>query len=111
MERQMTEPVTITKEELAIAMAPKERRRTLRHPFGRVAAIMFGQGKEHPCLVKDYSDGGVRLQPNGFEVPDDFALLFAPNEPARSGRYKVVWRLGKDVGAKFIGPAAFRTKL
>ena len=65
-----------------IAMMPKERRRTPRHPFGRVAAIMFGQGEERPCLVKDYSDGGVRLQLNGFEVPDNFALLFAPNEPA-----------------------------
>jgi PilZ domain len=93
-----------------IAMMPKERRRTPRHPFGRVAAIMFGQGEERPCLVKDYSDGGVRLQLNGFEVPDNFALLFAPNEPARSGRYKVVWRLGKDVGAKFIGPASFPTE-
>jgi hypothetical protein len=47
----------------------------------------------------------VRLQLNGFEIPDDFALLFAPKELARSGRYKVVWRLGKDVGAKFVGPA------
>jgi len=61
----------------------QERRRTPRHPLGRLAALMFGQGQEHPCLVqehpclvKDYSDGGVRLQPNGFEVPDDFALLF-----------------------------------
>ena len=94
MERQMTESVAITSKRPAIAMGPKERRRTLRRPFGRVASIMFGQGKEHPCLVKDYSDGGVRLQPNGFEVPDDFSLLFAPNEPARSGRYRVVWRLG-----------------
>jgi PilZ domain len=111
MERQMTEPVTITSEELPTAMVRKERRRALRHPFGRVAAIMFGQGKEHPCLVKDYSDGGVRLQANGFEVPDDFSLLFAPNELARSARYKVVWRLGKDIGAKFIGPASFPTKL
>jgi hypothetical protein len=65
---------------------------------------MFGQGKEHPCLVKDYSDGGVRLQLNGFDIPDNFELLFAPKEPALSGRYKVVWRLGTDVGAKFIGP-------
>jgi len=81
----------------------EERRRTTRHPLGRVAAIMFGQGEEHPCLVKDYSDGGVGLQLNGFEIPDDFELLFAPNELARSGRYKVVWRLGKDVGAKFLG--------
>ena len=47
----------------------QERRRSPRHPFGRVAAIVFGQGQEHPCLVKDFSDGGVRLQPNGFEIP------------------------------------------
>jgi hypothetical protein len=56
--------------------------------------------------VKDYSDGGVRLQLNDFEIPDDFVLLFAPNELAQSGRYKVVWRLGRDVGAKFICPVA-----
>jgi hypothetical protein len=84
---------------------PEERRRTPRHQLGRVAAIIFGHGEERSCLVKDFSDGGVRLQLNGFEIPDDFALLFAPNELARSGRYKVVWRLGKDVGAKFVGPA------
>jgi hypothetical protein len=53
--------------------------------------------------VKDFSDGGVRLQSNGFEVPDEFVLLFSPNEPTQSGRYKVVWRLGNDVGAKFLG--------
>ena len=47
-----------------------------------------GELWEHPCLVKDYSDGGVRLQFNGFEISDDFQLLFAPNELARSGRYK-----------------------
>ncbi len=80
----------------------EERRRAPRHQLGRVAAIMFGQGEEHHCLVKDLSDGGVRLQVKGFEIPDDFALLFAPNGPARSGKYKVVWRLGQDVGAKFV---------
>src|SRR4029077_15348650 len=60
----------------------EERRRTPRHQLGRVAAIFFGQGEEHACLVKDYSDGGVRLQLNDFEIPDDFVLLFAPNELA-----------------------------
>jgi hypothetical protein len=49
----------------------------------------------------------MRLQLSGFEIPDDFALLLAPNEPARSGRYRVVWRLGRDVGAKFVGPTSF----
>ena len=49
---------------------------------------MFGTGRRTSLLVKDYSDGGVRLQLNRFEIPDDFALLLAPNEPARSGRYR-----------------------
>jgi hypothetical protein len=31
---------------------PEERGRSLRHLFGRVAAIMFGQGEEHPCWQK-----------------------------------------------------------
>jgi hypothetical protein len=69
--------------------------------LGRVAAIMCGSGAERSCLVKDFSDGGVRLQTNGLEIPDEFVLLFAPNDFAQSGRYKVVWRLGNDVGAKF----------
>jgi hypothetical protein len=81
---------------------PKERRRTPRRQLGRVAAILCGPGEERSCLVKDFSDGGMRLQLNGYEIPDDFALVFAPNELAQSGRYKVVWRLGNDVGAKFL---------
>ena len=59
---------------------PRERRRTLRHQLGRVAAILCRPGEERSCLVKDFSDGGVRLQLDGFEIPDDFALVFAPNE-------------------------------
>ena len=80
----------------------EERRRSPRYPLGRVVAIMVGNDEEHSCWVKDYSDGGVRIQANGFEVPDSFALIFAADEPAQSGRYRVVWRLGKDIGAKFI---------
>lgn len=79
-----------------------ERRRTPRHQLGHVAAIFCGRGAERSCLVKDFSDGGVRLQSNAFEVPDEFVLLFGPNELAQSGRYKVVWRLGNEVGAKLL---------
>jgi hypothetical protein len=43
-----------------------------------VAAILCGPGEERSCLVKDFSDGGVRLQLNGFEIPDDFALVSRP---------------------------------
>ena len=82
----------------------QERRRSPRHPFGRVAAIVFGQRQEHRCLVKDFSDGGVRLQPNGFEIPMTSRCCLHPTSQPEA--YKVVWRLGRDVGAKFIGPAS-----
>ena len=71
--------------------------------LGAEAASYVVPALNVPSLVKDFSDGGVRLQSNGFEVPDEFVLLFAPNELAQSGRDKVVWRLGNDVGAKFLG--------
>ena len=38
---------------------PKERRRT--NSTWMLAAIMFGQDEEHSCLVKDFSDSGMRL--------------------------------------------------
>ena len=88
------------------AAKPEERRRSLRHPF-HVWQQSCSDRRRTSLLVKDYSDGGVRLQLNRFEIPDDFALLLAPNEPAQSGRYRVVWRLGRDVGTKFVGPTSF----
>ena len=70
-----------------------------------MATIMFGAGRQHYCLVKDYSDGGVGLFAIGFDIPDEFALLSPPNGPAQNGNYKVVWRLGRNVGAKLVSPA------
>jgi hypothetical protein len=58
------------------------------------------------CLVTNVSAEGVRLQLNGIDVVDEFVLLFNGNELARDGTYKVVWRQGQDVGAKFIGPVS-----
>ncbi len=54
------------------------------------------------CLVTNVSEEGVRLRLNGIEVIDEFVLLFPGDSPARDGTYKVVWRQGCDVGAKFI---------
>ena len=70
-----------------------------------VAVITFGQDEQHYCLVRDFSDGGVRLHVKGFDAPDDFSLRFAPGAPARSGDYKVAWRNGQDLGAKFVSAA------
>jgi hypothetical protein len=39
----------------------------------------------------------------GYEVPDDFVLLFSGNDLAKECNYQVVWRLGDEIGARFVG--------
>ena len=52
------------------------------------------------CLITDISDGGVRLHVEGFEVPDEFVLLLSGDGlTAKERAYRVVWRLGYEVGA------------
>jgi PilZ domain len=81
----------------------KERRKSPRHGCSRLAKIDLGVGTElRYCLVTDISDGGVRLYVQGFELPDEFALFLSDGDGAHEGTYKVVWRLGHEVGAKLV---------
>jgi hypothetical protein len=82
-----------------------ERRRSRRRRMNRVAKIQFGSGSlPRDCLITDISDGGVRLHVEGFEVPDDFILLLSGEDVGAKERiYRVVWRLGYEVGAQFVG--------
>jgi hypothetical protein len=81
-----------------------ERRQTRRRLLNRVAKIQVGGGAlARDCLVTDISEGGIRLHVEGFDVPDDFVLLLSGegltgNECA----YRVVWRLGYEIGAEFV---------
>jgi hypothetical protein len=83
----------------------EERRRTGRRQLNRVAKIQFGSGTlPRDCLITDISDGGVRLHVENFEVPDDFILLLSGDDVGNKERiYRVVWRLGYEIGAKFVG--------
>jgi hypothetical protein len=85
----------------------EERRRTARHRLGRLATIKLGVGMApRLVLVSNFSAEGVRLQLNGYDMFDEFVLLFHGNGgPAQDGTYKVVWRQGQEVGAKFVSPA------
>lgn len=82
----------------------EERRQSPRQRLGRLATIKLGIGiAPRFVLVSNFSSEGVKLQLNGFETFDDFVLLFHGNGgPARDGTYKVVWRQGQEVGAKFV---------
>ncbi len=81
-----------------------DRRESPRNRLGRLATIKLGVGiAPRYVLITNTSVEGVRLQLNGIDVVDEFVLLFhGGGGPARDGTYKVVWRQGRDIGAKFL---------
>jgi hypothetical protein len=91
--------------ELRIMLSPKpqERRETRRHHLASLATILpTNGGPQRYCRVLDISHGGVRLEVSGPSVPDEFVLLVSGTTPAKDGTYRVIWRLGREVGAMFI---------
>ena len=89
----------------------QERRRSPRQRLGHIATIKLGVGiPPRFVLVTNTSTEGVRLQLNGIDVIDMFVLLFhGSGGAARDGTYKVVWRQGQEVGAKYISPLTQNT--
>ena len=86
-------------------LSVEERRSSRRRMINRVAKIQFGSGTlPRDCLITDISDGGVRLHAEGFDIPDEFTLLLSGDDiGAKERSYRVVWRLGYEIGAKFVG--------
>jgi len=94
------------------SLKPDEERRgsKRRHLYHRAASIMaqlvkmqFGADTSpRECLILDIADEGVRLSVVGFDVPDEFVLLFSGDDVVQE-RYKVIWRRDGEVGAKFVG--------
>jgi len=89
----------------------QERRQSPRQRLGHIATIKLGVGiPPRFVLVTNTSAEGVRLQHNGIDMLDMFVLLFhGGGGAARDGTYKVVWRQGQEVGAKFISPLTQNT--
>jgi hypothetical protein len=83
-----------------------QQRQSPRFPQLRLAKIQpSGGGPTRFCLVTNMSDGGVRLHVLGAGIPNEFLLTLSGERPTDAGRYKAVWRLGTDVGAKRLAPA------
>ena len=81
-----------------------DRRRARRRLINRMAKIQLGSGTlPRDCLITDISTGGVRLHVEGFEVPDNFVLVLSGDDLAKECSYRVVWRLGHEIGARFVG--------
>jgi PilZ domain len=95
----------LSQKRTAAPLPHDDRRLSRRRLLNRVARIQIGDGSlARDCLIIDISDGGVRLHAKGYEVPDEFILLLAGDDAKSRGRvHKVVWRLGYEIGAKFLG--------
>ena len=82
------------------------RRRSSRRRCYRAAKIQLAGGTPaQDCLVIDISDGGVRLNVEGLDLPDEFVLLLPNDGVIQESTCKVVWRCGDEVGAKFVAAA------
>src|SRR5271170_793310 len=82
----------------------EERRRARRQRVEYLATMLTNRGTpSHYCLVTELSDGGVRINAIGYSVPDEFGLRLSGH--AIPKHYRVIWRIGRDVGAKLIDPA------
>jgi hypothetical protein len=96
----------LSRKRTAAPLPHDDRRLSRRRALDRVAKIELDNGSlPRDCLIIDISDGGVRLHAEGYEVPDEFVLLLDGDDANSKGRiHKVVWRLGHEIGAKFLGP-------
>lgn len=81
------------------------RRREARQRYYRPAKIKLAAGARADCTVVDISDGGVRLNVEGLNVPDEFVLLISNKGKVEESAYKVVWRFGNELGAQFVSGA------
>jgi PilZ domain len=82
------------------------RRREARQRYYRPAKIKLAAGaRACDCSVVDISDGGVRLNVEGLNVPDEFMLLISNKGKVEERAYKVIWRFGNELGAQFVSGA------
>ena len=78
----------------------KERRQQPRLVFNRVTTLRTERnGLPRECLITNISRDGARLFSEGVPVPDQFDLTI--NE-SLARRCQVVWRLGGEIGVKFL---------
>lgn len=81
----------------------EEKRSSTRYPLERLAKMEPRDGTPpRYCLITDISGGGARINTFGVNVPDEFVLRLSGDGPAKDGTYRVIWRVGHDVGAQLV---------
>jgi hypothetical protein len=79
------------------------RRRSSRRHYYRAAKIQLrGDTLARDCLVINLFKGGVRLNVEGLDVPDEFVVFLSNDGIVQESTCKVTWRFGDEVAAKFV---------
>ena len=79
--------------------AQKERRRAERLVINRITTLRSERGTPRPCMITNISKDGARLFSDDVVVPPEFDLMITDTLERRC---QVVWRLGGEIGVKFI---------
>ena len=79
-----------------------DRRKHQRHAINRLARFQtVNGGLSRECTITDISESGARLFVAEAEIPDKFYLLISGAKVVRE-ECQLVWRLGGEVGVKFV---------
>ena len=82
-----------------------DRRKATRQTFNRVGRFFSDVSGQHECMIVDLSEGGARLHTQ-VETPPAFSLTILTDGGAIQKRCEVMWRLGHEVGVKFLAEQA-----
>ena len=78
---------------------PKERRKQPRLVVNRTTTWRTERVGPRQCLITNISADGARLFTEDAVVPEQFELVIAENVARRC---QVVWRLGGEIGVRFL---------
>lgn len=99
----LSRPERAAFKEMRMRQQVKERRRFERRAINRVAQFHSGPGAlPRTCMITDISDTGARLYCDT-EMPDTFLLAVSGEGIDARKECRVVWRLGGELGVRFIG--------
>ena len=81
----------------------RDQRKAYRFTIDRYAKITSrASSLPRDCLIVDISDGGIRIHAENVEVPEEFTIQITGIPNGRRD-CRVIWRLGFEIGAEFIG--------
>ncbi|QTF10457.1 UDP-forming cellulose synthase catalytic subunit [Brenneria izadpanahii] len=98
--------MTILGGAVAVAIETKQVRQSHRVAMAMPAAVLCADGHLFPCVMNDYSDGGVGIEmrePGRLREGDDISLLLHRGRQEFAFPFKIARILGNKIGLRMMG--------